>query len=451
MINIKKTMRIKEILVSQLASIKPSEKEISKINQITSGFSNLLISELRKGKIKADVFIGGSLAKNTVIKKMGHYDIDIFVRFDYARYSIKSSQLSNILALPLQKVAKKLKLKPFRIHGSRDYFNLLYKGIFFEIIPILKIEKASQALNITDISPLHVRYVVNKISKNKKLADEIRFAKTFCFMQGCYGAESYIRGFSGYSLEVLCIHFGSFLNFLKAAEKWSETWHLKKKIIIDPAKHYKNREDILVLLNEAKLQSPLILIDPVQKERNVTAALSSATFEAFLHAVHEFMKKPNASFFSKKPDVAERLRKAAKVKKANFATIIIEPASERIDIAGAKSLRFSTFLTSKLEKEGFSILNSELVFSIDQKKGFLHLIYKKPSRKILVKGPPVRFDAYVEQFKKKYKKNFEKKGRVYALIDAKFKKMDSFLKDLLKNYEKEIKLMLIKKVHIKKY
>jgi len=80
-------------------------------------------------------------------------------------------------------------------------------GILFEFIPVVTIHKASDAQNITDISPLHVAWVNKHIGK---LRNDIRLAKLFCKAQGLYGAESHIRGFSGYLLELLVIAYGGF-------------------------------------------------------------------------------------------------------------------------------------------------------------------------------------------------------------------------------------------------
>ncbi|HME87192.1 MAG TPA: nucleotidyltransferase domain-containing protein, partial [Candidatus Nanoarchaeia archaeon] len=90
--------------------------------------------ELKKNKIKADVVIGGSFAKDTYLD--GDHDCDIFVRFDY---SYKEKNISDLL----QKALKPFKAS--RIHGSRDYFQFS-KSLNYEIVPVLKITKASQAV-----------------------------------------------------------------------------------------------------------------------------------------------------------------------------------------------------------------------------------------------------------------------------------------------------------------
>ena len=65
--------------------------------------------------------------------------------------------------------------------------------------------------------------LIRKKKIKGKILDEIRLAKAFCHANGCYGAESYIKGFSGYALELLVYHYGSFQKFVKAITKLIKT------------------------------------------------------------------------------------------------------------------------------------------------------------------------------------------------------------------------------------
>ena len=151
---------------------------------------------LRKfSKFKLNAVVGGSLAKGTLIKK-NVQDVDIFVVFS------KGKEVGK-----LESYLKKSKFKAKKLHGSRDYFQVKEENVVFEIIPVLKLDKKSVE-NVTDFSLSHVSYVSKKLKKSKKLAEDIKLAKSFCFANDCYGAESYIGGFSGYALEVLIIYFG---------------------------------------------------------------------------------------------------------------------------------------------------------------------------------------------------------------------------------------------------
>lgn len=368
---------------SQIGEIKPKEKELEKIKKETEKIVSILEKTFRKKRVKAEVFVGGSLAKNTIIKK-DKYDIDIFVRFD------KGEKISD----KLQEILKSCKIKAERIHGSRDYFRIK-REIISEIIPVIKITKPKEAQNITDLSYFHVSHVLKQIKKNPKLADEIVLAKAFCYFQNVYGAESYIRGFSGYALELLVCHYGSFLNFIRNVVK------NKKQMIIDSAKYYKDKEDVMLNLNEAKLSSPIVLVDPTYKERNAAAALSSETFIRFKESCKKFLKKPSAGFF-----------KERKIDKKEFNFILqAETNKQEGDIAGSKLLKFYNFLKKEMERY-FSVGKSEFEYR-DGKKAVYY--FKMERRKqIILEGPNITSLPHLIRFKNKHRNVFIKKGKAYA-------------------------------------
>ena len=180
-----------------------------KIKEISLEFCLGLEKKLKAKKIKAEVFIGGSLAKGTLIKK-DKYDIDIFIRFD-EKY--RDKDISGLLESAIEKKARK-------IHGSRDYYQIARGNTIIEIIPVIKIKKPEEAGNITDLSYFHVNYV--KRNLNEKMRKEVLLLKKFFKAAKVYGAESYINGFSGYGAECLIIVYKSFEKALKELLKVKE-------------------------------------------------------------------------------------------------------------------------------------------------------------------------------------------------------------------------------------
>jgi tRNA nucleotidyltransferase (CCA-adding enzyme) len=178
-------MDINLVLKKELENISVSRSEVLKLKKTASDFINLL-SE--KG-LSAQV--GGSLAKGTLIRRDGLQDIDIFVVFDYSEDISSLGDVLNKIKLPGV-------LNP--VHGSRDYFQVICEDVILEIIPVVKNKDPERAENVTDISLSHVKYVKSQIKNNPKFSEEIKLAKAFCQANRCYGADSYIKGFSGYSL-----------------------------------------------------------------------------------------------------------------------------------------------------------------------------------------------------------------------------------------------------------
>src|SRR3989338_3235575 len=407
---------MKKILIDALKAIKPTkEEEREVLNRVDS-----ILSRINKRLVYAKAVLGGSGAKGTWLKDVN--DADIFVCFDYKKYKDKDKTISDILEKVLEKEFKNVD----RLYGSRDYFQIKQKNFTFEMVPILAIKKAEEAKNITDVSPLHAKWV----GKYKKLADEIRLTKQFCKAADVYGAESYIKGFSGYVCEILTIYYGGFLSLMRNAAKW------KEKATIDPENYYKNR-DILDEMNKSKTNSPLVIIDPVQADRNAAAALGKEKFDRFKSSCKNFLKKPSKSFFEIKEITTDSLKKKAKNKE--LMILEVNPKTGKVDVVGSKLLKSLEFLNKKLAEWDFKIIECGWEWNKKDKALFYFILDKAvlPPKKIHI-GPPIKAKNHVESFKKKYKETFISKGRVYARIKREFRKPKELIIKLISDpYLKE--------------
>jgi tRNA CCA-adding enzyme len=390
--------KTEKILKEVLNEITPSKEELDSIEKIVDEFKILAKDKIKKNKIDAEIFVGGSFAKNTIIKK-GKYDVDIFLRFNKRYSELEISKLT-------EKIISKLKKdwKVSVIHGSRDYFRIDVNPIFFiEVIPVIKVKNTKEARNITDLSYFHVNYTKKKLKKN--MIDDIRLAKAFCHANDCYGAESYVNGFSGYSLELLIYYYKTFLNFLKKIEK------IKDKEIIDIEKQYKNRLEINMNMNSAKMNSPIILIDPTYKERNALAALSNETLEKFQECARNFLKNPSKEMFEKKKIDLKKIKENALKNKREFILIKIVTDKQEGDIAGSKLLKFYKHFSDEVKKY-HDIL--EKGFEYDDKKSATFFLVTKKKNEIIIPGPEKRDIKNISAFKKIHKNIFLKDNKFYA-------------------------------------
>lgn len=421
--------KIDLILKQVLEKVEPSKKELEKIENSLCQFLKVLESRLKILKINAELFVGGSFAKNTVIKK-DYYDVDIFIRFP-KEYKNDMSYLTKKILKNIEKVSV--------VHGSRDYFRIRISPIFFfELIPVLKIKNSKQAENITDLSYSHVKYINKKI-KSDKLLKDIRIAKAFCYAKNCYGAESYINGFSGYALELLIYHYGSFYKFINAISKIKEN-----KVLIDTEKHYKNKQSILMDLNSSKLQSPIILIDPTYKQRNALAALSKETLEKFKEDCKKFLKKPSTKSFEIQKTDLEKIKKDARRRLQEFILIEAKTQKQEGDIAGSKLLKFYNHLNYEIEKF-FDVKKKG--FNYNAKKSARYFFVVKTKKENLIKGPNSNDKINLKAFKKRHKNTFEKKGRIYAREPAP-KSLKKFMEVWIRKDKKMIKDMYIRELKI---
>ncbi|HSU73015.1 MAG TPA: nucleotidyltransferase domain-containing protein [Candidatus Binatia bacterium] len=383
---------VRAILDEALAVCKPGPDDLHVMEDVRR-FLDILAYRLKKQGVKARVILGGSFAKDTWLK--GDYDVDIFVAFDEKHAQDNLSDL-------LEKAMKQWKAE--RVHGSRDYFQI-HGDINYEIIPVLDIEKASDAQNVTDFSPKHVAWV-NRNAKG--LTDDIRLLKKFCKAQKVYGAESYIRGFSGHVVDILIIHYGGFLKLLRAARGW------KPKTVLDINKVYKGKA--LLVLNASKTQGPLIVIDPVQPERNAAAALTQDMFDRFIDAARKFLARPSIqSFHEHEPDLWALKQQGA---------LIVEVAtlSEKEDIAGTKMVKLFAKIKDELARHDFTVADAGWTWDREKKGGFwFRTKEKKLSPKVKRVGPPKKIAENAKAFKKKYPNARTLRGRLVALIPREFR------------------------------
>lgn len=390
-----------------LKEIAPTEfdkkKALTKINSFINGLN------LKDLKLE----LGGSFAKDTWLKN--NFDVDIFVRFPYEKYKDKD------ISMILQNRLKKAKV----VHGSRDYFQIKKKKFVYELIPVLDIKDAKDAVNITDVSPLHALWV----KKYNEYSDQIRLIKKFCKANGFYGAESHMRGFSGYVLEILTIYHKTFLDLIKSACDWN------KGHVIDVEKHYSNKKDALLNLNKDKL-SPLVIIDPVDKNRNAAAVLSEEKFERFVELCRKFMRNPSDEFFKdKKVDIKGLRLKANGNKLVLFKVKLL---NGKKDVVGSKVLKVFAYINKRIKEEGFELVDCDWSFEN-------RLLWYYVKDEILSEykkhyGPPVKEEKHLELFKKKWKgyEFYDDGARVFVRVKRKYRDLKGFFKNLVKDpYIKE--------------
>lgn len=397
-------MCMRALLKSVLERITPSDEVCEVALKRAKAFLKDINAELKKRNIKAKAVLGGSYAKDTWLA--GDYDVDIFVKFNK---SYADSEMSDFLEAVLKK------WKPERLHGSRDYF-WVRDDVKYEIVPVLDIKKATDARNVTDFSPLHVDWV-NRTGKNLK--DDIRLTKKFCKAAKCYGAESYIRGFSGHVVDILVIHYGGFRKLLLAASKW------KPKVVVDPAKVYKGKA--LLMLNESKIEGPLVVVDPVQPERNAAAALTGDNFVKFVKAAKSFLKSPAEKFF-----VEQQINLDKLAKKGHLVKVEVTTKDGTEDVAGTKFVRAFEFVRRHLSD--FDVKDSGWLWDRDKKGTWWFLLGEKqlPAMEER-KGPPLEMKDAVKKFKKSHKSTFTKNKRVWAKVKREYRTPEEVIDAVLKD------------------
>jgi len=271
-----------EICAQVLKRITPSREERARILQLAEDLRRRVKDAAKEKGIEAEARVEGSVAKDTWLR--GEPDIDIFLRLP----PTLSREALGAVGLEIGRRATR-GFKQVERFAEHPYLECFVDGVRVNIVPCYRVERGLW-LSATDRTPFHTDYV--KPLLNERLVGEIRLLKRFMKGIGVYGAEIRIGGFSGYLCELLILQYGSFMGNLKSAADW------RGQEIIDYEDHYKGRK---AELRKVFGGDPLIVIDPVDKGRNVAAAVREGRLNEFIAAARAFLEKPSLSFFYPSP------------------------------------------------------------------------------------------------------------------------------------------------------
>ena len=380
---------INKVYSKILEKITPKKEDRAKIEALAKELEQKVASACAEKGIKATVRVEGSIAKDTWLRE--EPDVDIFMRLPATIPRKALGEVSLEIARKATEGSKQIER-----FAEHPYLEAFIDGIRVNIVPCYAV-KRGEWLSATDRTPFHTDYVKNRL--NKTLRNEIRLLKKF--MQGIkvYGAEIKIGGFSGYLCELLMLHYKSFSETLRAFAQCAQ------RMVIDIGGCYANREKELQLL----FADPLVIIDPVDKGRNVASAVQPQKLHTLIGAARAFLETPSTKFFYP-PKTKALSAEALKQKLENrgsacifltFTTIEAVP-----DVLWGQLYRTQRALRKLAELNDFKVLRSA-VWS-DEKT--LNAFVLELEQRVLpnVKkhlGPPLEREKECENFLDKYVHN----------------------------------------------
>jgi tRNA nucleotidyltransferase (CCA-adding enzyme) len=275
----KMTNDLNKLISDILDDCEPSETEKNRLNKIAfrikDQISTFVLNHEKYSFVKEVVF-GGSFAKGTWLKN--ETDIDIFMKFstqmdlnDFENYGKE---------IGLQSLKD---FSPYLRYADHPYVEAYVEDVKINVVPCYDVIYGRWK-SAADRSPFHTTYINNSLDAHKK--NQVRLLKKFFRSLNIYGAEISKNGFSGYVSEVLIVKFGSFLSTLDYFSSFTED---KKIISVDS-----------VLFNDDKLKkfnSFMILLDPVDNNRNLGTAISALSVGTFIQGSRKFLKNPANNFF----------------------------------------------------------------------------------------------------------------------------------------------------------
>jgi tRNA nucleotidyltransferase (CCA-adding enzyme) len=377
---------LETVLTKVLKKVNPSEKEEKNILQLADSLVEKVKTAAKKAGVKARVRVEGSVAKNTWIK--GEPDIDIFMQVPLS--TPREAFGTTCLNIAKEAIKGSVQVERFAEH---PYLEAIVNGIRVNIVPCYK-AKLGEWVSATDRTPFHTDYVMPRL--DERLRNEIRLLKRFMKGVGVYGAEIKVGGFSGYLCELLVLRYNSFVGVLKAAADLRETW------LIDYEGYYKGRENELPKIFE----EPLIMVDPVDKGRNVASAVRKARLIEFIAASRKFLKKPRLEFFYPRETRAFNTKKLIDEMKKRGATLVFvkfDQVKTVPDILWGQLYKTQRSLRRMFTQNDFRVVN-DAVWSDEKALNILLFEVENrflpPSRKHI--GPPIEKRVECERFLRKH-------------------------------------------------
>jgi len=397
---------MKKVLLQATKLIVPSKKSQHEKN-IDAKRAFLLVSkQISKYPQIIDAEFGGSYSKGTWLPDKA--DIDIFIKFKKSTPEKKFAEIAKKVGFDAFK-----KFKPYVRYSEHPYVEATIRNTIVNVVPCYDV-KAGKWQSAADRSPFHTEFMLESLSGQMK--DDVRLLKAFLRSNGIYGAEIALQGFSGYVAEVLVWGFGSFEKVIKSIAK------IKPNQVIGKS--------------SKKFDTSIVIMDPIDSNRNLAAAISDENIGKFVLASRAFSKNPSISYFKSNP---------TKISRDNLENVLLisfdyKPRSP--DIIAGQIKRAASSLSVQLELEGFKVLRHSSV-SDDKKANLLFLMQSLEISENYVKGGPEFFgeadsDRFISKNTKKSKLMWIGKNRkIHSLEKRKFNDAKKFLEDVLKNQIKQ--------------
>jgi tRNA nucleotidyltransferase (CCA-adding enzyme) len=374
--------RISKVVEKVSREVSPKDEDYASLREVLDKVSARIRKEAGARGLKINVEAVGSVAKDTWIRS--DRDIDIFIIFadGTERERAKDQGLE---------LAKAASGSSWRLgYAEHPYVEAEVDGYTLDIVPSVVMREGEKPLTSVDRTPLHTRFINSNL--DTRLKNDVRVLKQFMKGIGVYGAELKIGGFSGYLCELLVLNYGGFEEAVKAISEWGE------KTVIDYKDHHKGKAGEV-------FETPLVVIDPVDRRRNAAAAVSQKSCSSLIAAAKYFLRKPSEEFFFPLPMHAgfDAISKSLGDRGASVIGVLLGCPPLASDVLWGELNRSLIRIVGLLEESGFRV-NESAAWS-DEKKSLVFLVELLgrtigPAR--IHEGPKVTFSAEADRFVEKY-------------------------------------------------
>lgn len=410
---------MEKILKEVLRRVKPRRSDRELLRKISEELVERTEKACRELGVPGKAMLVGSAARETWLRNERDIDIFILLPEDLSRGELERKGLE-----VARRVAGEKGVEKFAEH---PYVTVRYRGFDVDLVPCYDIPDPSRIRSAVDRSPHHQRYVERRLTP--KLIDEVLLLKQFLRGIGVYGAELQVGGFSGYLAELLVLYYGSFTNVVEGAARW------EPGMVLDLRGEYPDLEEARALFP----RQPLIVIDPVDPNRNASAAVSMRSFTTFVRACQDFLREPSEHFFFPEPVEPPTMKELEDILERRGTTllaVVFDPPNLVPDILYPQLRKAERTMVNRLEREGFGVLRSD-VWTDGKALILLELLVPSLPKVCLRLGPPLGVDD--EDFIRKHASSnrrlagpyVDERGRVVFEIERRYTDAEQVLRRVL--------------------
>jgi tRNA nucleotidyltransferase (CCA-adding enzyme) len=453
--------KLEALSLQVLEKITPAPADCRKVEALSRHLEQKILRACQQQNVNATVRVEGSIAKGTWLK--GNPDIDIFIRLPT---SISREKLGEVGLTIARAATVHEATKIVERYAEHPYLEVIIDDQRVDIVPCYDAMRGEWQ-SATDRTPYHTDYIKQHLSA--KMCGEVRLLKQFMQGIGVYGAEIKVGGFSGYLCELLILTYGSFIQTVQTFAGYN------KRVIIDPEHHFLSKE------KEASLMflEPLVIVDPVDKARNVASAVQTEKLYNFIAASRAFLQAPSEVFFFAPKQLqltVEKLESQLDSRGSALMLLVTEGINAVPDVLWGQLYKSKRALRKLLELNDYKVLREAVwsnektlnvfVFELEQqivanvKKHFgpplerseecVRFLSKYTENSQVIAGPYIEDDRWVVEITRKNtdavsllrEKLLENGGKtvgVSELLSKAFKEGFSILvnKEIVKIYNKE--------------
>lgn len=402
-----------------LKEIEPSSEERQKVINFSNKLMKIIQDYADDKDVNVECRLVGSMAKNTSL--MDKADIDIFMTFpltyseeDLKKYGLEFGKHC------IEQVNGTQEIR----YASHPYITGLIEEFEVDFVPCYKIRDAGQLKSAVDRTILHTDYVQSHMTPEE--TKQVLLLKKFMTCVNTYGANSKVNGFSGYLCELLILKYHTFENVVESA---ANKWHNRYKIDLENYGTSNNYKD------------PLIFIDPVDKNRNVAAALSMQKFSEFIIACRNFLNNPRKEYFTDKKITTDKEELMKEFDQRNTKCYILSFNVPELpdDVIYPQVNKTMQSFVSVSQIYDFNIIESN--FYIDRDNN-AHIIMEydvdKLSNVKIHHGPIVKYKENGLNFKNKYPNAYVKDDKWIAISQRKYKSVTEMIENIVKEENRSI-------------